>query len=301
MFSSRKWTRSIGIICSLVAFTLITLTTGLERPTSNVKPCHSQAPEEVTYYAAHGQDRWIIENIIPRRDQTTAGMSFVEAGSFDGLTGSNLATLELSYGWDGLCYEPNPAMFQLVKTRRAACKKFNAVLCDPQSTAGDVSVKYLQMSPDRAQESGVLEFMDEYNKELVKGYTVEREYDLKCRSLSADVNLYLNGHVDVLSLDVEGSELIVLKTVEWSAITIDIIFVERSHEIEVTAFLKSKNYLHVARVGHDNVFIRDQSPYLRSYISGCLCLLEGECKHANVYPDPGWLNCEEITIRTPPT
>lgn len=239
------------------------------------------------FYSAHGQDRWLLENLLDVYSPSES-LKFVEAGTFDGLTGSNAATLEQFFGGIGLCYEPNPTMFKLVQQRRT-CVAFNAMLCQTRDTG--VELTFTEFAAPREQESGVISLMDDYKKNLVKQYEVRSEHRIQCRSLSNDIKTFFGGHLHLLSLDVEGAELDTLENLDWDEITIDIIIVERSHEQKVKACLVRHGFLHVALVGHDNVFVHEQSPAVSKYRDGCGCLLSGECQFAKMYPDAGWLNC----------
>lgn len=285
-----------SLLISLISVVLL-LATSYERA-CDAPATEVQRSRKQTFHAAHGQDRWILEFIAERSDNesTMNPPTFVEAGSFDGLTGSNVASLELNFGWRGLCYEPNPAKFKSVVESRQSCIRFNSVLCDPKETTGGQSVKYVQMASPYEQESGIIDFMDDYKKKLVKGYAIEAEFELRCRSLSNDIKEYMNGHITILSLDVEGSELKVLKTIKWDFVEIETIFVERSHEAAVRDYLKGNDYAHVATVGHDNVFFNRNTRHYDGYVDACRCILEGECQYAAVYPSAGWLNCEPAII-----
>lgn len=252
----------------------------------------STSTNRAVYHSAHGQDRWIVDNLLAVASGEETAFTFVEAGSYDGLTGSNVATLERNYGFRGLCYEPNPRMFELVKRSRPMCEKFNAVICDTTQAAVGRTYKYTEVAAPHDQESGIIELMDDYKAQLVKKYKTVAEHEVSCRSLTHDIKTFFNGRLDLLSLDVEGAELIVLQTIDWTEICIGVIMAEISHEQETREFLIGKQYHLVARVGFDNVFIHSQSPFFQAYKTGCECKLHGECKHAKVYPDAGWINCD---------
>ena len=220
--------------------------------------------------------------------------TFVEAGAFDGLTGSNVATLEKNLLWQGLCYEPNPVNFARVQQNRPRCKNFNAVLCDESNSTSGKYVNFQVLNPPYDQESGIVDFMMPTKQDMIRNLDhkfIGKKLKLSCRSMSRDITQFISadGHVDFLSLDVEGSELTVLKTIDWAKIQFEVVLAECSHEQEVILFLSSKSYVHVAKVGDDNIFFHTNSPYLSLWKSGCKCRLAGECKLKLVYPDMGWI------------
>jgi hypothetical protein len=61
--------------------------------------------------------------------------------------------------------------------------------------------------------------------------------------------------VDYLSIDTEGNELDILKSIDYSKFDIDIIDVENNYcEDEIVNFVLSKGYEFVDRIGCDDIF-----------------------------------------------
>jgi len=60
-----------------------------------------------------GQDLWVLEKTGYKR-----GGFFVEFGATDGVLLSNTWLLEREFGWQGICAEPNPKFFELLKQNR---------------------------------------------------------------------------------------------------------------------------------------------------------------------------------------
>lgn len=92
------------------------------------------------------------------------------------------------------------------------------------------------------------------------------------------------GSVDIFFLDVEGAELSVLQSIDYSKLKFEVIFVEESNIKEVISFLADHQYKHVAKVGDDHVFFRlGNKKLIEHYESICKCLREGECIRKLVY------------------
>ena len=75
----------------------------------------------MTYYSQIEQDKYYIENISKGKRNGI----FLDIGANDGLFGSNTATLELEYGWSGLCIEANPTLIQSLQTNRPSSTVVN--------------------------------------------------------------------------------------------------------------------------------------------------------------------------------
>lgn len=265
---------------------------------------HFYPPNEGTFYAAHGQDRWLKELLSRVNTDKDKKFKYVEIGAFDGITGSNLAHFDLHRQWQGLCYEPNPDKFALLSKSRPSCHKINAALCDPSLTS-EKPLVYRRFSDPFAQESGILDFLEESKREAIKRIPSEHtlvDINIYCHQLSSDIHALLDvsGYIDVVSLDAEGSELSILQSVNWSEVTFDVLFVERSNERAVIEYMTNvAGYIHVARVGDDNVFFPSEGTYIFLWKDGCECLRAGECKYKLVYPDMGW-HCEARPLKIYP-
>ena len=65
-----------------------------------------------------------------------------------------------------------------------------------------------------------------------------------------------NPTVDYFSLDVEGAELPILKTIPWDKVDIQILSIEVNHGDgnKIDAFIKSKGYKKVHQLAYDNIY-----------------------------------------------
>ena len=64
-------------------------------------------------------------------------------------------------------------------------------------------------------------------------------------------------HIDLLSIDTEGSELEILRSIDFKKIYIDIIIVENNYQISgIRKLLESKGYHFVLRHHVDELYVR---------------------------------------------
>ena len=143
---------------------------------------------------------------------------FVECGASDGVTYSNSLYFEASKQWTGLLIEANRGMFQnLIKTER------------------NVHAYHGCLSPNtypqilRFKESNFLGGLAENyegNRKNVMAQTGGTEVMVECVPLYSLLLALEVTHVDYFSLDTEGSELDILRTIPFFKIQIDVISVE---------------------------------------------------------------------------
>lgn len=205
------------------------------------------------YYSQCGQDKYLFENFF-RSQQTGV---FVDIGAHDGISFSNTKFFE-DIGWTGICIEPIPEIFEKLKKQRKA-------LCI-QGCIADRSGKALFLRIKGAPEmcSGLLAHYDPRHLNRitreVNTFAPHSSYEL------IEVNCYLLNeilennhifHVDYLSIDTEGSELAILKSIDFLKFNIKIIDVENNfNENKMRDFLISKGYQFIGSLFWDDLFIK---------------------------------------------
>lgn len=160
---------------------------------------------------------------------------FVEAGALDGEFLSNTLLLEKEHGWTGLLVEADGDMYEeLLRKRRRAWASHSCLSSSPYPYR-DILIKYVR------QEN----FQDEFSNHAARahasllsataGATLDGSkpghpvYEsVQCLPL-ATLLLAINiTHVDLVSLDVEGAEVGILKHFPWERVRVDVWVVEHS-------------------------------------------------------------------------
>ena len=145
---------------------------------------------------------------------------FIECGAADGITLSNSLYFETKRNWTGLLVEANPDFFKSLISRNrnvyaanvclSTQKKIMAVDFKPASLVG-----------------GIETYMDDKHAEFVnKRHGKTPLVKATCFPLASLLYALDVTHVDYFSLDVEGPELEILKTIPFDKITFDIISIE---------------------------------------------------------------------------
>ena len=203
-----------------------------------------------TYYGQYEQDRYLYENIFHNK---TNGV-FVEFGALDGIRFSNTYFFEKYLGWTGICAEPNPLLFpQLQKNRNCIC--INGCITDFEGIS-----KFFLIHGYGVGLSGLIEKYDANRVETLKKeiapYNSKYEIiDVKCERLNNILrknNIY---HIDFLSIDTEGGELDILKSIDFDTFSIDVICVEVHHKDgQIRQFLENKGFVFLKTIGVDEIY-----------------------------------------------
>jgi len=212
--------------------------------------------EPEAFYAQISQDRILDRDLF----QGQRGGVFVEVGACDGVHFSNTLFFERFRGWNGLCIEPHPLEYaKLEKSgRRAVCE--NLAVYD---SAGEV--EFLAIEGYGTALSGIAQGYDPRHVQRIERETSAHADSskriVKVRTETLGSLLERNGvdWVDLCSIDVEGVEMAVLRSVDYDKVYIRAFLVENNYGIErEEAFLADKGYRLWGKIQWDNVYVRDR-------------------------------------------
>lgn len=216
---------------------------------------------EEKYNSQVGQDEFLDKHVFQKYREGV----FVEVGAHNGKNLSNSLFFEQHRGWNGICIEPNPIVFEPMKEFRK-CICINSAIDKKEGISEFVRNKgYTEML------SGLAEYMDERHMDRIKNergiYGGETEMiQVKTERLDRIFERLGIRHVHYLSIDVEGGELAVLESIDFSKVFIDVIDFENNYNdkgAQVYQFLLSKGYLQISHdFKWDIVMIHKDSQFL---------------------------------------
>ena len=179
------------------------------------------------------------------------GGFFIEAGAWDGESESTTLHFELEHGWSGLLVEPLPGRFSELTSKKRKAWSVNTCLSTKTSPE---TVKFSLAETSETTMSGIMSPND----------TQTDSVKMQCLPLYSLLLSLGNPTVDFLSLDVEGAEFQVLKTIPWSEVDIRAIAVETQFAGEVMAggredifqLLTEEGYTHLDTIARDDIFVK---------------------------------------------
>lgn len=176
---------------------------------------------------------------------------FVEIGASDGIALSNTFLLENNFGWRGICVEPIPAKFGLL------CKNRPNSMCYQEAVYNETGKQVVFDICNQADMlSGISDSIDchktivNQNKTQIIVNTISLT-DLLDKSNSPTF-------IEYLSLDTEGSELEILKSVDFKKYTFGLIDVEHNYveprRSHIKELLTSNGYHYVRENNFDDSY-----------------------------------------------
>lgn len=168
-------------------------------------------------YSQLGQDLTVLKFYNNKRNGY-----FIEIGASDGITLSNTYLLEKEYDWKGICVEPVPVKYEML------CKNRPNSLCYDKAVYNE-SEKHVTFDIANNSDlySGISGHIDCHqnlvnaNKSQIVVTTISFN-DLLERSEAPKM-------IDYLSLDTEGSEYEILKSIDFSRYGFGLIDVEHNY------------------------------------------------------------------------
>ena len=188
------------------------------------------------------------------------GGFFIEAGAFDGCTISNSLLFEMTRGWTGLLVEPNDLHFaQLGRVRR---KAWSFPHCFSTSRRAEI-VDFVMAGAYGGIENPENRDFD-YNGPGIEGG--KRTAKMQCFPVYSVLLALGNPTVDYFSLDIEGAEFPVLKTIPFDKVNISVLNVEMNRvgvvfdgrEREMREFLDENGYRFYQKVAWDEIYVKKE-------------------------------------------
>ena len=185
---------------------------------------------------------------------------FVEVGGLDGEEFSNTLFFEKNRDWDGLLIEANPYTYrQMLKKDRRCYMAHHCISSDVAAmtfkVAGAVTSAIETMSKKHAERiSKDIPVYGHHSTWQGSGSLVTTQ----CTTLNALMRRIGRTHIDFFSLDVEGAELHILKSIDFRTLSFDLVLIEiQEHREEIKNFMESQGFKHVqelSNVSNDDLY-----------------------------------------------
>lgn len=194
---------------------------------------------------------------------------YIEAGAAGGELYSNTLYFEMKYNWTGLLVEPSPIWWKELKS-----KNRNAwILPHCLSTEKKVHlIDFYSFSEDFVD----FAFMsrtdmdhDFYENFKANHPNALNKLKVQCFPLQAVLKAIELPKVQYFSLDIEGAEYDVLKTIDFNVVDLSVFSIEIEDDNDnvmrlnsgsnedLHKYLKQNGYNYIDRVGRDNFFVKN--------------------------------------------
>jgi FkbM family methyltransferase len=207
----------------------------------------------VKKYSCRGNIDLILKDIINSKREGF----FLEVGAYNGFSESVSLRFENELNWKGLLIEPNPVHFKYLKRNRSKNICLNFICLSQEFLGKKLFLKNLnQMSY----------IVDDNDKPYFSNYPLEKINNLAKVSLSGNFeklackietlkNIFSNYEIkkiDLAIIDVEGSEIELLKGINFNQIDIEYFCIETYNFERLNKFMTEKNYKFIKKVHRED-------------------------------------------------
>lgn len=191
------------------------------------------------YHGQVGQDYFLDKKIFKGME----GGTFVDVGAYDGVEFSNTLFFEKHRKWKGICIEPNPAHFSKLSERN----------CIIEKVAISHKEGEFEFYANKGYTCGLSGLKDFYPEQHYKRLLKETEeyqcstdvIKVQCVPLQKILDKHNIDYVHYLSIDVEGGEKSVLKSINFDKTFVDVISFEVNYPEageKIISYLEGKNF-----------------------------------------------------------
>ena len=200
--------------------------------------------------AACGQDVFIAELLHMKR----SGI-FFDIGANDGVTISNTYYLEKELGWNGVAVEPIPSVYEKLKSNRN-CTLVKGCITPKTGTTNLVELVGAPNMLSTLEEnySGLTARRIRKNKKRHNSET--RKIEVKCYSFCDVTTEYGISEIDFLSIDTEGGELEILKSINFKTTPTKVISVENNfYTNAIRTYLEQQGFIYIGTFKIDEIYL----------------------------------------------
>lgn len=200
-------------------------------------------------FGACGQDV-LVANLLHHKKNGV----FFDIGANDGVTINNSYYFEKELGWTGVAVEPIPDIFEKLKANRQCHVVKGCVSSQPGKAMFLELVGAASMySTLKTHNTGLT--ARRIRKRQKRQKSELREIEVECYTVSDLIKKFGFKEVDFLSLDTEGGELAILKTIDFEATPVSVISVENNWRTsDIRKYLESCGFIHLGTFDVDEIY-----------------------------------------------
>tara|TARA_B100000035_G_C20961430_1_gene536714 strand:+ start:115 stop:777 length:663 start_codon:yes stop_codon:yes gene_type:complete len=193
------------------------------------------------FYSQDKQDLFLENNVFKGYKNGV----FVDVGAHDGVSINNTLYFENTHGWTGINIEPIQKVYKELIINRPNCINLNYAVCD-----NDGETEFIHNTGYTEMLSGIRNSFDKRHYERLtkeiqtKGGKTEI-ITVKTKKMETICNENNISHINYLSIDVEGAEFEVIKSINYEKVYIDVIGFEDNYKdisVPIIEYLRKKNF-----------------------------------------------------------
>jgi hypothetical protein len=214
------------------------------------------------FYSQDRQDEYLETNIF----KGYKNGFYVDVGAHDGVCINNTLYFEKNNNWTGINIEPIEKVFNQLVTNRPNNINLNCAVCN-----NDGETEFLCNTGYTEMISGIkhtfdnrhLQRLQSENNRMGSFTEIIKVKTKKLESIFDENNV---SHINYLSIDVEGAEFEVIKSINFDKVFVDVIGFENNYHdvsVPIVQYLESKNFIVIHKTNLDIFMMNKKSTFMQ--------------------------------------
>jgi FkbM family methyltransferase len=200
------------------------------------------------FYSQYGEEKILSQFFGDKKNGF-----LVDVGAMDGITYSNSRYLIENKSWSGILVEPHPEYFQ--NLQRIYQDNHNIVLINYGCFNIETELDFYLYST--GVDGSVSTISQDFREHITNIHGDKYKEIIKINTMTLNNIMKNYDDIDFLSIDVEGVDMEVLSSNDWTNNRPSLICVEHSMDINIlNEFMDNINYVKYAETGGNTFFVR---------------------------------------------
>lgn len=191
---------------------------------------------------------------------------FMDIGAHDGVTINNTLYFETTNNWKGVNVEPIKSVYDKLVINRPSSININCAVCNTDGYAEFLCNKGYTEMISGLKSNFDPRHLSRLHSENAHMGSVTEEIQVPTKRIETICDENNITHINYLSIDVEGAEFDVIKSINFDKVFIDVIGFENNYNdvsVPIVDFLKTKNF-QVIHISADIFMINRWSKFINS-------------------------------------
>lgn len=196
------------------------------------------------FYSQDNQDNYLETNIF----KGYKNGFYVDVGAHDGISINNTLYFEKNNNWTGINIEPIKKVFDKLVINRPNNINLNLACCNNDGETNFLcNTGYTEMISG-IQDNFDIRHLHRLQCENIQHNSITEVIKVETKKLETILNENNISHINYLSIDVEGAEFEVIKSINFDKVFIDVIGFENNYNdvsVPIVEYLQNKGFIFI--------------------------------------------------------
>ena len=219
---------------------------------------------QIMFYSQDNQDKYLEAHVF----KGYINGFFIDVGAHNGKSINNTLYFEENNNWTGINVEPIKDVYNDLINNRPNCINIRCAVCN-----NDGETDFICNTGDTEMISGIKDTFDprhagRLRRENNQHGSSTKIIKVETKKLETICDRHNISHINYLSIDVEGGEFDVIKSINFDKVFIDVIGFENNYNdisIPIVKYLEDRNYV-VIHISLDIFMIHKKSIFMKNLL-----------------------------------